>query len=147
MSPSSSNLAGSALESGINSPDPCLQGVSLYGNGCLTQCFLTPDGAASKQKEPVLEVLNLLEAPERAATLACSNSITSLLSLEVNTKKPLRARRFSRRYTPTEAPTNATLACSCRTRSLKPDARSLLFQILDCRQHLRAVPAGVYAHV
>jgi len=75
----------------------------------------------ANKKKPVLEVLNLLEAPERAATLACSNSITSLLSLEVNTKKPLRARRFSRINTLFEAPTNATFACSC-SHSRKPKA-------------------------
>src|SRR5438477_5578709 len=96
MSPSSSNLAGSALESGIHTPNPCLQGVSLYGNGCLTQCFSTPDGAAVQTKKARARGSQLAGNSRTGGILACSDSITSLLSLEVNTNKPLRARRFSR---------------------------------------------------
>src|SRR5213080_4777896 len=90
MAPSSSNLAAH------RSVRLRVQGVSLYGNLCGKQrLFRFTGNLPCKREKARTRVLNLLETPERAATLACSESITSLLLARVNTKKPLRQRRFS----------------------------------------------------
>ena len=107
-----------------------------------------------KREKARTRVLNLLETPERAATLACSEFITSLLLTPVNTKKPLRRRRFSGRMR-LEAPINATTNARWlenhekwpETRNLKPYARRLRLQFLYRRQHLFAVSARIHAHI
>ena len=59
--------------------------------------FTFPVACLADRKKPALEFSNLLETPERAATLACSNTIKPRYGAPVNTKKPLRATVFSRR--------------------------------------------------
>src|SRR6266699_1580769 len=98
MSPSCRNLAGPVqryLEGGLGCPTMAFGASHYRATRTGRKYFHGSYGSPSGQEKARTRVLNLLETPERAATLAGSNSIKTFSGVPVNTRKPLRAAVFS----------------------------------------------------
>ena len=102
MSPSCGNLAGPVqrhLEDGFGRPTMAFGASHYRATRTGRKYFHGSYGSPCGQEKARTRVLNLLETPERAATLACSDSIKTSSEVLVNTSKPLRGTLFSWRNT------------------------------------------------
>ena len=102
MSTSCGSLAGPTqryLEGGMGRPTMAFGASHYRATRTGRNYFRVSHRSPSGQEKARTRVLNLLETPERAATLACSDSIKTSSEELVNTSKPLRAAVFSWRNT------------------------------------------------
>src|SRR6266700_6626506 len=126
----------------------------------LRKYFHGSHGSPSGQEKARTRVLNLLETPERAATLACSDSIKTSPEDAGKYQQTTKGHAFfmekyvlKRQQAPkvlvtkTKSEPNNCHARAKGAQSLKPSSWRLLFEFIYCSQHFRAVPAWVHAPI